>query len=165
MSEATCKMSTRPRSRGFTLLEVLIALVVLSIGLLGIAALQGVGLRSSHGAQLTSQASVLAYDLADRIRTNPDGFRAVIPENADFEPECPQPDDPVDPDYSPINAEAEADIDEWICSVSRLLPGDVARIIRREPQLDNSTIYRIRVQWEDLQSEGTPWDVELVIRI
>lgn len=54
--------------RGMTLIEVLIALLVLGVGLLGIAALQGVGLKTGHSAYARSQATMLAYDLADRMR-------------------------------------------------------------------------------------------------
>ncbi len=58
------------RHRGFTLLEVLIAMLVLAIGLLGIAAMQLRGLQYSHDAYIRSQISVLASDIADRIRLN-----------------------------------------------------------------------------------------------
>ena len=57
-------------NRGFTLLEILIAVVVLSIGLLGIAGLQALGQQSNHSAYLRSQATVLAYDMIDRMRAN-----------------------------------------------------------------------------------------------
>lgn len=62
--------------QGFTLVEVLIALVVLAIGMLGIAALYIEGLRASRTALARSEAVVLATDLADRIRTNPEGGSA-----------------------------------------------------------------------------------------
>lgn len=55
---------------GFTLLEVLISLVVLSIGLLGLAGLQSTGLRFNQSAAMRSQATQLAYDMADRMRAN-----------------------------------------------------------------------------------------------
>ncbi len=58
------------RSGGFTLLEILIAMLVLAIGLLGIAAMQLRGLQYSHDAYIRSQISVLASDIADRIRLN-----------------------------------------------------------------------------------------------
>jgi type IV pilus assembly protein PilV len=58
------------RAAGFTLLEILIAMLVLAIGLLGIAAMQLRGLQYSHDAYLRSQISVLAYDMADRMRLN-----------------------------------------------------------------------------------------------
>lgn len=59
-----------PRSRGFTLIEVLIAVLVLSIGLLGLAALQATGMKNNHSAHLQSQAIVAAYDIVDRMRAN-----------------------------------------------------------------------------------------------
>ncbi|EIJ43889.1 type IV pilus modification protein PilV [Beggiatoa alba B18LD] len=59
------------KSAGFTLIEMLIALLVLSIGLLGVAALQTTGQRFNHSAYVRTQATFLAYDLMDRIRTNP----------------------------------------------------------------------------------------------
>jgi type IV pilus assembly protein PilV len=58
------------RAAGFTLLELLIAVVVTSIGLLGIAALQATGLRDNHGAYLRTQATYVANDIADRMRAN-----------------------------------------------------------------------------------------------
>ncbi len=45
---------------------------MLSIGLLGIAALQMTSLRTNQGAHVRSQASVLAYDITDRMRANRD---------------------------------------------------------------------------------------------
>ena len=59
---------------GFTLMEVLIALAVLSIGLLGMAGMQLYSMKSSHNAYLQSQASYFAYDLIDKMRANPVGF-------------------------------------------------------------------------------------------
>ncbi|HEU4781279.1 MAG TPA: type IV pilus modification protein PilV [Steroidobacteraceae bacterium] len=64
------KKSFAHRSRGFTLIEALVALVVLSIGLLGVAALQLTSLRSNHGSAMRSQATFLAYDIIDRMRAN-----------------------------------------------------------------------------------------------
>ena len=61
-------------SNGFTLMEVLVALAVLSIGLLGMAGMQLFSMKSSHGAYLQSQASFFAYDLIDKMRANPTGF-------------------------------------------------------------------------------------------
>jgi type IV pilus assembly protein PilV len=61
--------------QGFSLLEVLIAALVLAIGLLGLAALQASGLQSGHASSLHSQATLLAYDIADRMRANQAGYR------------------------------------------------------------------------------------------
>ena len=55
-------------ANGFTMVELLVAVLVLSIGLLGLAGLQAAGLRNNQSAYLRSQATILAYDVADRMR-------------------------------------------------------------------------------------------------
>jgi len=72
MSVTQTKTQSRLQS-GFTLLEVMIALVIFSIGLLGLAGLQAGGLRSNTQAQLRTIAVIQAYDMAERIRANPRG--------------------------------------------------------------------------------------------
>lgn len=59
--------------RGFTLLEVLVAIVVLSIGLLGLAGLQAAGLRNNTSAYMRTIATQQVHDMADRMRANPLG--------------------------------------------------------------------------------------------
>lgn len=61
------------RSRGFSLIEVLTAMVVLSIGMLGIAAMYTTSLKTGRSAQLRTKGVVFAADMADRIRANPGG--------------------------------------------------------------------------------------------
>ncbi len=58
-------------NRGFTMVEFLVSVVVLSIGLIGLAGLQITSLRDNSRAYMRSQASILASDLADRVRANP----------------------------------------------------------------------------------------------
>ena len=58
------------RQLGFSLLEVMISIAILSIGLLGLARLQATGLFHNQSAYQVSQATVLAYDIADRMRSN-----------------------------------------------------------------------------------------------
>ena len=58
------------RARGFTMVETLVALVVLSIGMLGVAGLFVISLRSGSSAVSRMQAVNLATDIADRIRAN-----------------------------------------------------------------------------------------------
>jgi len=55
---------------GFTLLEVLVSLVILSIGLLGLAGIQAISLKDNHTAYNRSQATQLSYDITDRMRSN-----------------------------------------------------------------------------------------------
>ncbi|HYA39103.1 MAG TPA: type IV pilus modification protein PilV [Candidatus Methylomirabilis sp.] len=61
---------------GFTLVEVLVSLVVLAIGLLGLAMLQTTGLRYNTNSYSRTQATYMAYDLAERMRANVPGFQA-----------------------------------------------------------------------------------------
>lgn len=55
---------------GFTLMEVLVAFLVLSVGLLGLAGLQMKGLAYAHQSYQRSLATLLAQDMADRMRAN-----------------------------------------------------------------------------------------------
>ena len=63
-------MATTVPQGGFTLTEVLVAIVVLAIGLLGLAGLQAVGLRGNHSAYLKTQATLAAQDIIERMRAN-----------------------------------------------------------------------------------------------
>jgi type IV pilus assembly protein PilV len=55
---------------GFTLIEILVTLVIISVGLLGIAGLHSMSLRNNFDALIRSHASALADEIADRMRTN-----------------------------------------------------------------------------------------------
>ena len=55
---------------GFSLIEVLVAVIVLAIGLLGLGALQTVSLQNNQSAYMRSQATVFAYDIMDTMRTD-----------------------------------------------------------------------------------------------
>lgn len=59
------------RQRGFSLVEVLIALVIMSIGMLGIAGLYVQSMQAGRTSMLRHHAVTLAGDVADRIRANP----------------------------------------------------------------------------------------------
>jgi type IV pilus assembly protein PilV len=82
---------------GFSLLEVLITVVVISIGLLGLAGLQFAGLRASNSAQDHTRATLLAQDIAERIHANPgsgynginlDSASSVTPVSCDAGSDC-----------------------------------------------------------------------------
>jgi type IV pilus assembly protein PilV len=59
-------------ARGTTLVEILVTVVIISVGLLGVVALQTVSLRNTYSSFLRGQATVLADDIIDRIRANRD---------------------------------------------------------------------------------------------
>jgi type IV pilus assembly protein PilV len=141
------------QQRGISLLEALVAMLVLSLGLLGLANLQSVGLKSTFGANLVSQASLLAYDMADRIRANPDDAAAYT----GFVTNCPTP--------LPGAPLVAVDLAEWSCSVQDLLPAGVGRIAGAP----NGTgmRYTITVEWRDSQLDdaAAPWTSQLVIDV
>lgn len=58
------------RQSGISMIEVLVTMVIVAVGLLGAAAMVINGLESNRNAYLRTQASILAYDMADRIRAN-----------------------------------------------------------------------------------------------
>lgn len=58
------------KQSGFTLLEVLVAMLVLSIGLLGLAGLMASSMRNNQSSYHGTQATWLAYDILDRLRAN-----------------------------------------------------------------------------------------------
>jgi len=64
-------MTTHKHSKGFSLVEVLIALVIMSVGMLGIAGLYVQSLQAGRTSMLRHHAVTLAGDIADRIRANP----------------------------------------------------------------------------------------------
>jgi len=62
--------SRGPTEAGFTLIEVMVAIVILSFGMLGVAALMVTGIQFTHSAQQRTIATQLAYDMIDRMRSN-----------------------------------------------------------------------------------------------
>ena len=58
------------RQSGMTLIEILVTVLVLAVGLLGMASLTVGSLKNNQGAFLRTQATVLAYDMADRMKSN-----------------------------------------------------------------------------------------------
>ena len=101
----------RCKQAGFTLLEVLIALLVLSIGLLGLAALQTTGLRSNQMASMRTLATQFTYDITDRMRSNPAGVAAgeyIIARDA--------------------TPAADTDLAEWRDSIALRLPNGTSDI-------------------------------------
>ena len=103
---------------GFTLVEVLVAVLVLSIGLVGVAALQGVSLKNTQSAFMRSQATALAYDLADRMRANVLSARLGLydPSTAATETACKST-----TGCTPQNM-AKHDLAEWNAAVATYLP-------------------------------------------
>lgn len=62
------------RQRGFSLIEALVAFLILSVGMLGIASLQTVALRAGTTATLRSAATMKNQEILERMRANPSGL-------------------------------------------------------------------------------------------
>ena len=60
----------RASEAGFMLVEVLVTIVIFTIGLLGVIGLQALAMSSSHMSSMRSSATVLASDMAERMRAN-----------------------------------------------------------------------------------------------
>ncbi|XSG85096.1 MAG: type IV pilus modification protein PilV [Methylohalobius sp. ZOD2] len=109
------------REAGFTLIEILIAVLVLAIGLLGLAGLQTTGLHSNHSANLRTQATLLAYDMIDRIRANHDGYEGTFYNNpTPTDRSCVW--DGSTPSACTPQQMAEHDIWEWQAAMAQALP-------------------------------------------
>ena len=65
-------------NNGFTLLEVMIAMVIFAVGLLGLAGIQSIAFQNEHSSYSRSQAILLAYEMADRIKANAPGSVAYV---------------------------------------------------------------------------------------
>lgn len=101
---------------GFGLIEVLVALLILAIGLLGMASLQTTGLKMTSGSQNRTQAILLGDDLIERVRANRENIAQYAVDAGD-PPDC-------DTSFAVDNTDvAQNDLDEWRNSLSCLLPG------------------------------------------
>ena len=65
-------------SGGFTLIEVLAATLVLLVGVLGVVGMQMLSLQTNQGAMIRSQATFLAAELFDAMRSNPDALEDYV---------------------------------------------------------------------------------------
>ncbi len=151
--------------RGFSLLEVLIALMVLSIGLLGIATVQVSSLRLGQDALFRTKAVNLTADMADRIRANPGGSASYVAAANIAEPAtvCTDTVDGAAPDSCTPIAMAAWDIFQWQQAIDQAtasgLPGGNGRIVRDDTT--NPPTFTITVNWVD---RGTNLNQTLVIQ-
>jgi type IV pilus assembly protein PilV len=128
------------KNAGFTLIEVLIAMLVLAIGLLGLAGLQVTSLRNNQSAYNRGQATQLSYDLADRMRANIAGiatYTAILPGAAMAKANCLTTTGCIPADM------AENDLFEWNRAVTSTLPSGVGTITLA------GNVFTISITWDD----------------
>lgn len=156
------RISQHQRNRGFSLMEVLVTLIVLSIGLLGLAGLQLSSLQDNHSAYLRSQATIMAGNIIDRMRANRTiarsgnydiaiGTSASTPASG-----CTGS---AGDNCTPAEM-ATLDLSEWKTDLADTLPsGDGS--ISRTTLAGDQILVTVTVQWDD--SRGTQAAVQLPI--
>lgn len=142
-------VSSSRKSQGFSMIEVLVALVVLAIGLLGFALLQTMNLRFTQSANYRTQATNLAYDLLDQMRANryqaawyttAASFNAGAVSNI----ECSRP-------IGAVTIQASSD--RWKCQVARILGPSASADVTY-----NNGVVRVTIAWGDHRWEETDND-------
>jgi type IV pilus assembly protein PilV len=130
------------------MVEVLVALVVLAIGLLGIAALYLNSLQAGRTAIYRTEAVTLAADLADRIRMNRTAQGAYATLFGDVEiavPACATTGGCSDADL------AATDLSTWKAAIGQLLPGGQGQVAVVLPAAAGEpTTYTITVLWSEV---------------
>ncbi|WP_366935822.1 type IV pilus modification protein PilV [uncultured Marinobacter sp.] len=148
----------RMRAGGFTMIEILVTLFILAIGLLGLAGLLFEGMRNNQGSYLRTQASILAYDMADRMRANRaeaqggsyGGFSTATIQSTTL-PACTGQAAGCTP-----SDQVTVDQVEWTLQVQgtggdmAMLPGGVGTIAHDAA----SGIYTVTIQWDEASRAG-----------
>ena len=137
------KVITHNDQQGVSLVESMIALLVISIGLLGIAALQITSMKQNNSALHHSQAVWIASNMSERIRANFGAFDSYAAAGG------------IDTDTSPTQ-----DCHAGPCNIQQLVDGDAADWATEVQNLPagrgtvtgTATMLTIRVMWDD---EGT----------
>ncbi len=162
----TCHTRTpTTRQQGFTLMEVLIAVVVLSIGLLGLAGLQAAGLRNNQHSYFRSQSVLIASDIADRMRANlPAVLNGAYDQGAGAaaaaKAACTTTTGCTSADM------ASNDLAEWNQDIATRLPAGEAVVCLDSTPNDGTgtanaacdgagTLYAIKIWWDDDRSGNT----------
>ena len=130
--------------RGFSLVEVLIALVIMSVGMLGIAGLYVQSMQAGRTSMFRHHAITLAGDVADRIRANPTAGAAYnsaagaqgTPNNCDTQ-NCN------------IAEMADNDIAIWHDQADDTLPNGEVAVVFTAAAAGNPPTYQITISWDE----------------
>ncbi len=147
-------------NRGFTLIEVMIAMLVMSLGLLGIAATLVTAMHSATSNYLKQQAVQTAYDMADRMRSN---FKAASTPNSSnpyivamTPPAAGTPSPDCSAAVCTATNMAAYDVWQWKTSLKNNLPGGLGSIsVIPDPATSTMAQVTITVQWSDQPAQAT----------
>lgn len=128
------------RTSGFSLIEVLVALLVLSIGLLGLAALQVTGIRFNHQSYQRTQATVLIYEIVDRMRANPQALGSYVIAIGAGTPTAATNCDTASCSITDL---ATYDLNRWRTAINTAI-GSQASSIQQ-----NGALFTITIQWTE----------------
>ena len=140
---------TRAAKAGVGLIEVLIAVLVMAIGLLGIAALQATALRNSQSALERSHAVIQSYAILDAMRANRVNAEKGAYDIALSE-DCEVADD---------GTLAKDDLNYWYTSLEAALGDAACGAIARA-----GGIVTISIRWDDSRGSGGETDQTIVTR-
>ncbi|WP_447894508.1 MULTISPECIES: type IV pilus modification protein PilV [unclassified Vreelandella] len=127
--------------RGVSLLEALIAMLIMSIGLLGVVALQTQALSQQRSAYLETQATNMAQDMLDRIRANKEDARAYA-----LTPGQP----------SSGSGLVASDTQGWVRDLADVLPQGLGEVVVTPPEIS------VTVSFEEPSSPGERRRIQLV---
>lgn len=132
--------SAPPASAGFSLIEVLVAVLIVSVGVLGVAGLQLISLQNNTSAMFRTQAFQAAYEIIDRARANPGQDYSIALADA-----APAANDCTAADCTPAQMR-DFDLNTWLTDLSTpgtgLPNGDGAYAVA-------GGVTTVTVQWQD----------------
>ncbi len=127
--------------RGFTMVEVMVALMIFAIGMLGLARLQATALQNNHVAYQHTVATRLAYDMTERVRANPAGALGGA-YNSISSDAVPQHVDCYSGEGCSAASLAAMDAHEWLTAVGNNLPSGRGEVS------GDGRLFTVTVMWD-----------------